>query len=193
MPLKFPAPNHPGGGQQLSCAAGGMQQTELLLCFLPSSCSCRTARARIQPSDFISWRQDSSLHHFSYKMVIITYYQLAFCLLQDSAQQGSSLQPVCSVPFIVWLWCSQKWLGSPLGLWQGCFWQFALVWEVKWHWFHHPHSPQFCKHGELCPSEDNVFNLKTGQLEYIHLNGTCGLVKEELFLRAGWKGDVRLL
>lgn len=23
MPLKFPAPNHPGGGQQLSCAAGG--------------------------------------------------------------------------------------------------------------------------------------------------------------------------
>lgn len=43
------------------------------------------------------------------------------------------------------------------------------------------------------PVKTVFLTLRTAQLEYIHLNVTCGLVKEELFLRAGEKGDVRLL
>lgn len=48
-----------------------------------------------------------------------------------------------------------------------------------------PIALNFVSMASYVPVKTMVFNLKTGQLEYIHLNGTCGLVKEELFLRAG--------
>lgn len=114
--------------------------------FLSSSCSFRRVCARIQSSEFVCWRHESNLHLLRCKMTIITqqgYYQLTSCFHWDSAQQRLLFEPVRSVTFIMWLCDSQKSLVSPLSLWQDCFWQLAPVWEVKWHWFHHPHPPPY--------------------------------------------------